>query len=330
MKIINDWIKKYGKENYLCLFDINYPSDFNICEISFTYSPQFHEGQTAWSRDTFDRNLNDRYKALCRDNLSQGLSDPDYVPMRELMETMGVYAPTDFFVDSLSDRAKILRGLDEDKMTMLDVLCALFPYLPRVYDTNSYAQRLYNTALGYVYEARGDIKKIYEEHGDYFLSPDSILEFEYNPKGDRYRIKFISPLWLHNLYKKLECMYQLNIQVSTGRFRDKYPSADMRTEYPQPIHLYRLGRNIAKDYTFIYNLEYKDGTIEATSENEFFPPYVFTPFEDELNIAKINFAGNTLRYCDTRLVALTKSMDKANNFLAEYKSIGLNEYVEGA
>ena len=330
MKIINDWINKYGQENYFRLFDVSGSNDFNVCELSFTTSREFHEGQTAWLRDTFRINLIERYKSLCRDNLDDRLNDSRYVSMEKLMDTMGVYVPSEFFVDSISDRAKVLRDIDEDKMCLLDVLCALFPFLPRIYDENSYVQKLYNTALGYVYESRGDIKKIYEDHGDYFLSPDSILEFEYSPKGDRYRIKFLSPIWLHHLYKKLECMYNLNIQVSTGRFREKYPSADMRTEYSQPIHLYRLGRNIAKDYAYLYDLEYRDGTIEVTSDSDFFPPYVFTPFEDELNIAKINFASRTISYCDTRIDSLNQSMDKANNFLAEYKSIGLNEYVEGA
>lgn len=324
MSIIDKWIKAYGQERYARLFDCGW----SVYEITFRHSPTTDSLIDYWNSNNVVQNCRRTYASILEteDNSTMQQWDSYYkecgIPIDKLTTDGNI---CDIF------RAR-LRIIDEDKtIETLDVpqlLAILFPAFPHTYDDSEMVHRVYMKALGRVY-GDTDLKSLYQNHYGQLVSHwNTMLEAEHNPKTDSYRFKFICPTNITKLLKSIGLLYKCKLSVSRTNFigirpqdTDPIVSGGMNS-----VSLYRLGDN-NKDYNYGWYLSFRGGVLDTCSDSDFFPNYMFTSFEEELIIAKILFATESLK---THKILIDKYCDGIkllSAFMDNHKNACVNEYV---
>lgn len=328
MSIIDKWIGVYGKERYDLLFN----RGWSVYEITFRHNPTTDSLIDYWNSNNVVQN--------CRRTYASILESEDDSTMQQWADHYNEYCiPLDGLTtdgnicDIFRARLHSLYGdLPIEKLNVPDLFTILFPAFPNAYEDDQMVHRVYLKALGRVY-GEGDLRNLYQGHYEQMTATWNImLEAQHNFKTDSYRFKFICPTNITKLLKSIGLLYKCKLSVSRTNFigirpqdTDPIVSGGMNS-----VSLYRLGDN-NKDYSYGWYLSFRGGVLDTCSDSDFFPNYMFTPFEEELIIAKILFATESLK---THKILIDKYCDGIkllSAFMDNHKNACVNEYVsEGA
>lgn len=328
MSIIDKWIDAYGGERYDLLFN----RDWSVYEITFRHNPNADISIDYWNSDNVVQNCGRTYASILE-------SEDESTAIEWINHYKEFCKPFDKLTingnigDTFRARLHSLYGNRPiEKLNVPELFTILFPAFPNAYDDSKIVHRVYMKALGRVY-GDSDLRNLYQCHYEQMTSAwNTMLEAEHNPKTDSYRFKFICPNIITKLLKTIGLLYKCRMSISRTNFISIKPNNTdpMTSGGMNSVSLYRLGDN-NKDYSYGWYLSYSGGVLDACSDSDFFPNYMFTPFEAELIIAKILFANDSLKMHKEYIDKYYDGVKLLSAFMDNHKNACVNEFVgEGA